>query len=103
MTDHRPSLKLVTSIYGTDTLKLAKKYKPVTILLDLDLPDIKGDEILKLLLADPVTKKIPVIIVSADAMPHQIDKLIELGAVNYLTKPLEVNLFLKAIDYYNES
>jgi CheY-like chemotaxis protein len=103
LTDHRPSIKLISSIYGEKTIKLAKEHLPKLILLDLDLPDMNGDKVLDILLADPVTRKIPVIIVSADAMPQQIKKLIKLGAVDYLTKPLEVSQFLKIIDSYNEA
>ena len=102
MTDHRPLIQFVSSIYGGKTTELAKKYQPKLILLDLDLPDMNGDEVLKMLLADPVTKPIPVIVVSADAMPHQIEKLMKIGAEKYLTKPLDVIQFLKIIDQYCE-
>jgi signal transduction histidine kinase/CheY-like chemotaxis protein len=100
MGEYRPELRLVTSIYGKETVKLAIKHNPFLILLDLDLPDIKGIEILEKLLAEPSTKEIPVVIVSADAMPFQIEKLMKAGAANYLTKPLNVVEFMKSIDLY---
>ena len=102
LADHRPSIQLVTSIYGGKTIKLAKEYLPKLILLDLNLPDMKGDEVLKKLLADSVTKTIPVIMVSANAIPSQIKKLMKIGAVNYLTKPLDIIQFLKNVDQYTE-
>ena len=98
MAEHRPEIHLVTSINGKQTVKLAKEHKPGLILLDLDLPDIKGIEVLEQLLANPQTKTIPVIIISADAMPFQVEKLMKVGALDYVTKPLNVVQFLKTID-----
>jgi CheY-like chemotaxis protein/two-component sensor histidine kinase len=95
---HRPSIHLITEMYGKNTVKLAKDYKPSLILLDLDLPDIHGSEVLKLLQADKKTKSIPVVILSADVMNSQIEKLLKAGAKNYLTKPLDVVEFLKVLD-----
>jgi len=100
LTEHRPEIRLVTSIYGRKTIQLAKKHAPGLILLDLDLPDMHGFEVLEKLKAETHTKSIPVIIISADAMPHQIEKLIKAGAVDYMTKPLDVNQFLKLIDQH---
>jgi PAS domain S-box-containing protein len=99
---YRTSIKLVTSIYGKQTVQLAKDHQAKFILLDQDLPDIKGDKIMEELKADKETKNIPVIMVSADAMPQQIEKLIKTGAAAYLTKPLDVVQFLKIIDQYSE-
>jgi PAS domain S-box-containing protein len=98
--EHRPDVRLKTSMFGKQTIKLTREYKPVLILLDLDLPDMQGIEVLGKLLADEFTKNIPVIIISADAMPFQVRKLMEAGAVAYLTKPLEVGQFLSSIDRY---
>ena len=98
LVEHRPLLHLVSSRYGKQTRTLAKEHKPGLILLDLDLPDINGIEVLEHLLADSHIKAIPVIIISADAMPVQVDKLMKAGAIDYLTKPLDVVHFLKTID-----
>lgn len=95
---HRPEIKLITNLYGRDTLKLALDYKPNLILLDLDLPDIHGSKVLELLQKNPQTKDMPVIILSADAMGKQIEKLKNAGAKAYLTKPIDVMEFLKVID-----
>jgi PAS domain S-box-containing protein len=100
MADHRPGIRLVSSIHGKEAVRLARDHKPDLILLDLDLPDIQGSEVLEQLLADSLTKEIPVIIISADAMQFQVEKLMKAGAIDYLTKPLEVVQFLRTIDWY---
>lgn len=96
----RSEINLITKIYGTQAVPLAIEYQPDLILLDLDLPDIHGSEVLKRLQAEEKTSEIPVIIISADAGPQQIEKLMKAGARNYLTKPLNVVDFLKVIDEY---
>jgi CheY-like chemotaxis protein/two-component sensor histidine kinase len=98
--EYRPTIQLVKSIYGRQIVKMAVEHKPGLILLDLDLPDIKGNEVLEKLKADPHTKSIPVIIISADAMPFQVEELMKAGAVAYLTKPFDVVQFLTTIDQF---
>ncbi len=98
LSSYRPAIRLISSIYGRETLALAKKHRPGLILLDLDLPDSHGIDVLDILLSDHETKSIPVVIVSADAMPHQIEKLISAGAANYITKPIDMHIFLDIID-----
>jgi CheY-like chemotaxis protein len=85
-------------MYGKNAVKFAIDYKPDLILLDLDLPDIYGSEVLKLLQDEPKTAAIQVIILSADAMTKQIEKLMEAGAKDYLIKPIDVVHFLKVVD-----
>jgi PAS domain S-box-containing protein len=94
----RPSIHLITEMYGKNAVKLAADYKPTLILLDLDLPDIHGSEVLKRLQENQLTKSIPVVILSADATSHKIEKLMNSGAKYYLTKPLSVVEFLKVVD-----
>jgi len=95
---HRPQISLITEMYGKRTVQLATDYQPDLILLDLDLPDIHGSEVLKLLLTNNKTKSIPVFILSADAVNSQIEKLMKAGAKNYLTKPIDVLEFLSKVD-----
>jgi PAS domain S-box-containing protein len=95
---HRPSIKLITNIYGNNAVRFAIDYMPDLILLDLDLPDIHGSEVIKLLHAEPKTAEIPVIILSADAMTKQIEQLMNAGAEDYLIKPIDVVQFLKLVD-----
>ena len=98
LSTHRPSIHLITNMNGAQTLKLAIEYKPQLILLDLNLPDMNGSEVLIQLLGNSQTKDIPVVIISADAMLHQVEKLISAGAKKYLTKPLEIKELLTVID-----
>ena len=77
---------------------LARQHRPDLILLDQHLPDLNGDAVLGLLRADPRTREIPVIILSADASARQIERLRAAGARDYLTKPLDVRRFLAVID-----
>jgi PAS domain S-box-containing protein len=95
---YRPLINLIITIYGNNAAKLAIENKPDLILLDLDLPDIHGSEVLKNLKAEPQTSAIPVVIVSADAMHDKIEKLMQAGASDYLTKPLDIVAFLRVVD-----
>jgi PAS domain S-box-containing protein len=92
LADH-PEIKLITAMQGRIGLDLARQHHPDLILLDLHLPDLPGWEVLGLLQADEITSSIPVVAVSADATPRQIERLLKAGARAYLTKPLEVDRF----------
>ena len=98
LSGYRPGLQLITDIHGNSAEGLAILHHPDLILLDLDLPDIHGSEVLRQLKGNKKTMDIPVIIVSADAMSHQLERLMKLGAANYLTKPIDVINFLSVID-----
>jgi CheY-like chemotaxis protein len=91
-------LVLVTADDGTTGVERARDERPDLVLLDLNLPDIDGGEVLDRLRADPSTRSIPVIVVSADVTPAQIDALLARGALDYLTKPLDVERLIAAID-----
>src|SRR6266851_958218 len=94
----RPSTTVIPAMLGGVALDLARQHHPDLILLDLHLPDIPGEEVLRRLQADPGTRTIPVAVLSADATPQQIDRLLAAGAASYLTKPLSVRTFLQAAD-----
>ena len=94
----RPNYQLISTIYGKQSLQLVKEYNPDLVLLDLNLPDIHGTEVIKILKNDPISKNIPIIIISADAISTQIDTLLGLGAYAYLTKPIDIINFLETID-----
>jgi CheY-like chemotaxis protein len=68
------------------------------ILMDINLPGISGIRALKLLRDDPLTRDIPVVAISANAMPHDIRKGLEAGFFRYLTKPIRVDAFMQAMD-----
>ncbi len=97
---HRPAIRLIREIYGKNAVKQAIDYKPNLILLDLDLPDVHGSEVLMQLQKNENTKFIPVVILSADATPSNIDRLLKAGANNFITKPLDVVGLLGVLDEY---
>ena len=98
LVNHRPFIQLVSSKKGGQAVPMAIEYAPDLILLDLDLPDVQGFEVIKLLQAEEKTMAIPVVVISADAMPQQIEKLMIAGAKDYLTKPLDIRVFLQVVD-----
>ncbi len=92
-----PQIRLLSAMQGSVGLDLAQQHQPDVILLDLHLPDIAGDRVLRQLRANPRTQDIPVVMLSADATPRQIERLLASGARAYLTKPLDVRVFLKVL------
>ena len=94
----RPGCRLLTAMLGHLGLQLAREQHPDLILLDINLPDLSGDEVLRLLKEDPATRDIPVVMVSADAMGERIQQLLQQGASGYLTKPYRVAELLRLID-----
>jgi PAS domain S-box-containing protein len=94
----RPSVHLRVVQRGRAGLAAAAEERPQLILLDLHLPDMSGRELLNELRNDPKTREIPVIIVSADANPDQIEQLVAAGAHAYLTKPIDVRQLLRLVD-----
>jgi CheY-like chemotaxis protein len=92
------ALKVLRATNGETGFALAQTRAPKLILLDLDLPDIHGSEVIQHLQKNPATARIPVVIVSGDATPSQIERLLVLGARNYLTKPLRAQPFLAVVD-----
>jgi signal transduction histidine kinase/ActR/RegA family two-component response regulator len=94
----RPNIALVSAMQGGIGLTLARDHRPDLILLDLNLPDMAGEEVLARLQSDPRTAVLPVVVISADATSGQIKRLLEIGARAYLTKPLDVSRFFEIID-----
>jgi signal transduction histidine kinase/FixJ family two-component response regulator len=94
----RPGVRLIPAMQGRLGLELARQHQPALILLDLNLADLPGEEVLQSLRDDSLTAGIPVAIVSADAMPRQIQRLLSTGATAYLTKPIDVRELLLLID-----
>jgi signal transduction histidine kinase/CheY-like chemotaxis protein len=95
---HRPAVKLLSAMQGGLGLELAQEHLPSLILLDLQLPDIPGTEVLRRLQRDPRTRQIPVVVLSADATPGQTKRLLADGAREFLTKPLDVKELLRVLD-----
>jgi len=95
---HRPNVKLFSAIAREPRARAGPRAPPSLILLDLQLPDIPGPEVLERLQRDPATREIPVVVISADATLGQIDRLRAAGAREFLTKPLDVQRFFKLLD-----
>ncbi len=97
---HRPDITLITNGYGNGALPLALKHKPDIIFLDLNLPDINGFEVISILMSNEITRDIPIVMISANAITEQLKKAEKAGVRNYLTKPLDIAAFLNEIDKY---
>jgi PAS domain S-box-containing protein len=95
---HRPGCQLIPAMQGRLALDLAREHQPDVILLDLNLPDMNGEEVLRRLKADPSVAHIPVVMISADALGDRINTLLELGARGYLTKPYKLQEFLAVLE-----
>lgn len=96
--DRRPHVTLISASEGLAGLHMAREQHPDLILLDINLPDINGDEVLLRLRADPACASMPVIVLSADATSNQIDRLMQRGAADYITKPINVPRFFEVVD-----
>jgi len=94
----RPGLVLHSAPSGRAGIGLALSTEPQVIFLDLHLPDLQGEEVLREIQSDVRLASIPVVVLSADATPGQRRTLIAAGAVAYLTKPLDVAKVLATVD-----
>ena len=94
----RPGVDLVPATQGRLAFELAHAHRVDLVVLDLDLPDVRGAEVLRHLGADERTRHVPVVVVSAAATPGQIDRLLDAGARACLTRPLNVEEFLAVLD-----
>jgi PAS domain S-box-containing protein len=94
----RPNITLEASMQGRLGLELVRQHMPDIVLLDLNLPDMDGRDVLLELKADAATRQIPVLVISADASDGQVRRLLDAGASGYLTKPVDVIELLRHID-----
>jgi PAS domain S-box-containing protein len=94
----RPDIRLLSAMDGNLGVAIARASLPDVILMDINLPGISGVNALKILTEDPLTAHIPVIALSANAMPRDITKGLEAGFFSYLTKPIKVNEFMETLD-----
>ncbi len=95
----RPTVTLRLADDGTSGLRAARERTPDLVLLDLHLPDIRGDEVLRGLRSDAALAAVPVVVVTADATPDLDDRLLRLGATGVITKPVDVDHVLDWIDH----
>lgn len=101
--NRRPGWRLVTAGQGQLGLDIAAADPPHLVLLDLHLPDMRGEEVLRRLKAEDRSAEVPVVVVSADATPGQVERLQAAGAEAYLTKPFEVTQLLGLLDQVHDN
>ena len=94
----RPDLALISAVDGILGIDAARRFRPALILMDINLPGIDGFEALRLLRADAQTATIPIIALSANAMPRDVERGVAAGFAAYLTKPIKVDQFMAALD-----
>jgi signal transduction histidine kinase/ActR/RegA family two-component response regulator len=94
----RPDLRVICATTGNLGITFARANQPEVILMDINLPGISGIEAMKILRTDLSTKDIPVVAVSANAMPHDVEEAMQAGFFRYLTKPIQVDEFMQTLD-----
>ena len=94
----RADLRFLSVADGNLGIEFARTYLPEVILMDINLPGISGIEALRILRADPSTAHIPIIALSANAVPRDIEKGLAAGFFDYITKPIKVNQFMDVLD-----
>ncbi len=94
----RPDIRLLTARDGRSGIEIALTSQPDVVLMDINLPGINGIQALRILADNPATAHIPVIALSANAMPRDIEKGLQAGFYRYLTKPIRVNELMDTLD-----
>jgi CheY-like chemotaxis protein len=94
----RPGITMLHAGDGEAGLALLRERQPDLVLLDLHLPRLTGQEVLRQIWADPETRQIPVVVLTADATPAQMRRLLASGATAYLTKPVDVRDVFAVLD-----
>lgn len=94
----RPKIRYLSATNMQSGIDLAQMHCPNLIILDMDLPDINGIEGFEILNNIEETKEIPVIALSANALPHQIEEAMAVGFMKYFVKPFEIRQFLEVMD-----
>jgi PAS domain S-box-containing protein len=98
MLAQRPALRLLMAAHPDEGLALAWRERPDLVLLDIQLPGMDGFEVLRRLRADPRTRRVPVLAVSANAMPADRERAAEAGFADYVTKPIDLPRLLSLLD-----
>ena len=94
----RPDIRLLTAVNGALGVEAARTSRPTVILMDINLPGMSGVDAFGLLGADPTTARIPVVALSANAMPRDIQATLDAGFFRYLTKPIKVKEFMDTLN-----
>ncbi len=94
----RADFQLLSARDGISGIAIARASLPDFVLMDINLPGISGITAMKILSEDPLTRDIPVVALSANAMPRDIEKGLQAGFYRYLTKPIKINEFMETLD-----
>jgi PAS domain S-box-containing protein len=94
----RSDIRLLSAKNGNLGIEIARSEQPTIILMDINLPGMNGTKAMRILAQDPATAHIPVIAISANAMPHDIEKGLKSGFFRYLTKPIKITEFMDTLD-----
>jgi CheY-like chemotaxis protein len=96
----RPRLELLIAIDGASAREIARTADPQLVFVDVNLPDMSGEELILHLQKNLGSATPPIVVVSADAMPSTIDRLSSLGIAEYMTKPYDVQHLFDVIDSF---
>jgi signal transduction histidine kinase/ActR/RegA family two-component response regulator len=96
--ERRSDLRLLVATDGYTGVEMARQHLPDLVLMDINLPGISGLDALKLLRASPETANIPIMALSANAVPHDVEHGLKAGFSRYLTKPIKIDEFMAALD-----
>jgi len=96
--ERRRDLRLLTANSCHGGIMMAQDFHPDLIIMDIELPDLNGFDALKILRNDPKTHQVPIVALTSDAFPEQIEKGINAGFCNYITKPFKIDALMKALD-----
>jgi CheY-like chemotaxis protein len=94
----QPHIRMLSAKDADHGLALARAHMPDVILMDINLPGISGIEALNILRSDPLTAHIPVLAISANAMPHDIESGMAAGFLRYISKPIKVDQFMASLE-----
>ena len=93
----RKGFQVITALDGEQAIQMTKQYLPAVVLMDMSLPVLDGWEATRRLKADPATKHIPVIALTAHALPAERDRALEAGCIAFETKPIDFPKLLVVI------
>ncbi|MFA6063544.1 MAG: response regulator [Gallionella sp.] len=94
----RPGFRLLTAVNALDGIDMARTFQPDVVLMDINLPGMSGIEALQILRTDKLTAHIPVMALSANAMPLDIETGMKSGFFRYLSKPIKIDEFTASLD-----
>ncbi len=93
-----PGMRLLTAVNGSSGIEIARSAQPQVILMDINLPDMSGFKALATLRKDPATAHIPVVAITGNVTPLNVESGLEAGFFSYLTKPIKVNEFMDTLN-----